>query len=70
MSIAHDPEAPTAPHVPPLSPDEMARRNAEAIRLLDEWMNEGDQEEQRETMAVLRKALGPDRVISSRSLFP
>ena len=68
MSITH--EAPTTPYVPPISPEELARRNDEVIRLLDLWVSEGDEEEQRETMAVLTKALGLERFASSRSEFP
>ena len=70
MATAQEPKSSTARHVPRFSPDELARRNAEAIRLLESWTTEGDEDEQRETFAVLEKALGPDRVISSRNLFP
>ena len=57
-------------YVPRRSPEERARRNAEAIRLLDLWEREGDEEEQWETMRVLREALGENRIASSRPLFP
>jgi hypothetical protein len=58
-----------APLVPPITPEELASRNAEAVRLLDEWERDGDEQEQRETMDVLRKALGPERIASYRSVF-
>ena len=51
------------PYVPTRSPDERDRRNRETIALLDSWIDEGDEEEQRETMAVLRDALGEDRLV-------
>jgi excisionase family DNA binding protein len=52
----------TTPFVPPITPEELARRNAAAVALLDEWEAdvEGEQD-QRETMIVLRQAFGPDR---------
>ncbi len=68
MATVHDPE--TVPYVPRLSPEERARRNQAALDLLASWETEGDEQEQRETLAVLREALGPKRVASSRSLFP
>lgn len=46
------------PYVPPISDEELARRNRAAIELLDSWETEGDEEEQRETMAILREAIG------------
>jgi excisionase family DNA binding protein len=58
------------PYVPPVGPDERARRHRAAVALLDSWEAEGDEREQRETMAVLREALGARRVASSRNLFP
>jgi hypothetical protein len=57
-------------YVPRRSPEERARRNAKAIQLLRSWAEEGDEEEQRETMRVLREALGKGRIASSRPLFP
>ncbi len=57
-------------YVPRRSPEERARRNAEAVRLLRSWVEEGDEEEQRETMRVLREALGKNRIASNRPLFP
>lgn len=63
-------EADGLPYVPPLSPEDLARRNRDAAALLDSWEAEGDADEQRETMAVLREALGPGRTLSRRALFP
>jgi excisionase family DNA binding protein len=55
------------PFVPPITPEELARRNAAAVALLDDLEDDVDgDEEQRETMAVLRQALGPGRVGSGR----
>lgn len=45
--------------------EERAQR---AIRLLDSWLD-GDEEEQRETWAYLKKVLDEDR-LSDRKLFP
>lgn len=74
MATIHRPtrpdEAADGPFVPPITPEELARRNSEAVALLDSWEAEGDEEEQRETMAVLREALGKRRTLSSRPLFP
>jgi hypothetical protein len=64
-----DKPATHTPYLPPIAPDELRRRNAEAIRLLDEWERNGDEQEQREGMEVLLKALGPDRVMSYRDAF-
>jgi hypothetical protein len=58
------------PYVPLISPEDLARRNAEAIRILDLWETEGDEADQRATMAVIREALGPGRVMSNRNQFP
>jgi excisionase family DNA binding protein len=74
MATAHRPanaesEA-RAPYVPRISAEELARRNQSAMALLEAWKTEGDEEEQRATMEVLREALGPRRVASSRDLFP
>jgi excisionase family DNA binding protein len=59
-----------APYVPPVSDEEQARSNRALVELLDSFESEGDEQEQRETMDVLRQALGKDRVASSRKLFP
>lgn len=70
MSAAHKATAPSRPPiVPPLAPEELRRRNEAAMRLLDEFEADPDIEDQRETMAVLRQALGPERIISDRSAF-
>jgi hypothetical protein len=66
----HDqpPPAPDRPRLlEPLTREELMGRNRQAIALLDSFETEGDEEEQRETMGILRRALGPDRIISSRS---
>ncbi len=69
-----------APAVPPppsrfraarietISPEELMRRNRAAIDLLDTWETEGDEQEQRETMRVLREALGPRRTPHSTAM--
>jgi hypothetical protein len=61
------PEAIPASFVPPITPEELARRNRAAMALLDEWAADTeDEQDQRETMDVLRKALGPERIASNR----
>jgi hypothetical protein len=60
----------TRPYVPPISAEDLARRNQAARQLLEIWDAEGDPKEQRETMLVLRQALGEHRIASSRNLFP
>jgi len=57
------------PYVPPITEEDLARRNQAAIRLLDSWETEGDEPEQLETMEMLRHALGEDRMASDRKLF-
>ncbi len=57
------------PFVPVIDPAERARRNKAAIDLLDSWETDGDEQEQRETMDVLREALGTNRTLSSGSVF-
>jgi excisionase family DNA binding protein len=69
MAVVQPRPAEAAPYVPPISAEELTRRNARAVELLDSWMTEGDEQEQHETMAVLREALGPGRIASSRSAF-
>jgi excisionase family DNA binding protein len=57
----------STPFVPPITREELARRNTAAVALLDEWEADVDgEQDQRETMAVLRQALGSDRVASDR----
>jgi len=53
--------------VPALTPEQLARRSAAAVVLLDEWERDaGSDQDQRDTMDVLRQALGSDRVGSDR----
>ena len=64
-------EEPRRPYLPPIDEVELARRNQAAVRLLDAWeQDEEGEEEQRETLAVLKAALGEGRIASSRNLFP
>ena len=58
------------PYVPSMGPEELRRRNRAAAALLDSWESEGDEDEQRDTFAVLREALGERRVMSSRPALP
>jgi hypothetical protein len=60
----------TEPYVPLLTADELAQRNKALVELLDSWESEGDEQEQRETLGMLREALGTRRVASSRAQFP
>ena len=69
MATVHDSKTTHTPYLPPITPEELRRRNAEAIRTLDQFEVEGDEEDQKETMSVLREALGPNRTISNRSAF-
>ena len=52
-----------------LTADELAQRGRDLIDLLNAWETEGDEREQRETLTVLREALGTRRVASSRVQF-
>ena len=71
MATAPNPPATAKrPYVPPVSAEELARSNRELAELLDSWETEGDEQEQRETLAVLRESLGARRVASDRNLFP
>lgn len=70
MATAHDPAVATSLYVSPIDPKELRRRNAEMIAILREWATEGDEQDQREAMDVLREALGPARVMSGRAQFP
>ena len=64
-------EAPPSPLVPPMDAEERRQRNAAALSLIEEWArDEESDQDQRETMDVLRKALGPDGIASSRPIFP
>jgi excisionase family DNA binding protein len=64
------PEAEPASFVPRITPEELTRRNRAAMALLDAWEADvEDEPDQRETMDVLRQALGSDRVASSRPAF-
>jgi hypothetical protein len=59
------------PYVPIIEAAELLRRNWAAVRLLDAWeADEASDQEQRETLAILKAALGEARVASSRNLFP
>ncbi len=60
----------SVPYVPPLSEEELKRRNRALAALLDSFETDGDEGEQRETLAVLCGSLGAARVASSRKLFP
>jgi hypothetical protein len=63
--------APERPRLmPKLTHEERMAKNRRAIESLNRFMTEGDPEEQCETWEILRKALGPERTISNRSLFP
>jgi hypothetical protein len=64
------PEVASGSNVSPLTADDLAQRNRDLIELLNSWESEGDEEEQRETLTVLREALGRRRVASSRAQFP
>jgi excisionase family DNA binding protein len=57
-------------YVPRISDEEQARRNKAAIALLDSWETEGDEQDQRETLAILKEALGKGRTAAARNLFP
>ena len=53
--------------VPVLTAEQLAGRNAAVIALLDEWEADAESEQdQRDTMDVLRRTLGPERVGSDR----
>jgi hypothetical protein len=74
-----DTEADPSARQPGETAEEHARRlrqiekNQAAIALLDEWRNTTDPEvirEQKETWQILKRALGKDRTISSRNLYP
>jgi hypothetical protein len=64
------PEAASGSYASPLTADDLAQRKRDLIELLNSWESEGDEQEQRETLTVLREALGRRRVASSRAQFP
>ena len=68
MSTVEKP-ATRKPYLAPIDPVEHRRKNAAAMKLLDQFESDEDEEDQKETMAVLREALGPNRTISNRSAF-
>jgi hypothetical protein len=70
MAMIHQTEDAEVPFVPPIDAAELTRRNRAAAALLDSWEAEGDEDEQRETFVVLRRALGERRVMSSRAALP
>ena len=63
-------EVPAGSYVSPRTPGELTQRNNALIELLNSWETQGDEQEQRDTLNVLREALGPQRVASSRAQFP
>ncbi len=63
-------EVASGSYASPLTAGELAQRNRELIELLNSWESEGDEQEQRETLTVLREVLGRRRVASSRAQFP
>lgn len=70
QSASGGPSSAERPYVPTATADELARSNRDLVDLLNSWESEGDEEEQRETLAVLRESLGARRVTSTRNLFP
>jgi len=58
------------PLVPRLSEEELDQSNRELAELLDSWEKDGDEQEQRETLAILREALGERHMVSPRNAFP
>jgi type II secretory pathway pseudopilin PulG len=48
---------------------EREQRDQAVLQLLQSWVDQGDEEEQRETLAYLKQVLDEDRS-SSRRLFP
>jgi hypothetical protein len=69
MSVAQPQKTPSFDsrgRVIPLSEEEIHRRNEEAIRALDALDDIGDEEEQRETLDYLIKAIDEDRLSDRR----
>jgi excisionase family DNA binding protein len=61
------PNAEPAFFVPRITPEELTRHNRAAMALLDAWEADvEDEPDQRETMEVLRQALGSERIASTR----
>ena len=58
------------PYIPRLTDEELDRSNRELVELLDSWEKDGDEQEQRETLAILREALGNRHLPPSRNAFP
>ena len=58
------------PFVPLLSDEELDQSHRELAELLDSWEKDGDEQEQRETLAILREALGERHMAPSRNAFP
>lgn len=61
---------PKSKYVKDLTPEELARKSQSLKELFRKWDEEEDEEEMRETMRILREALGPNRTLSTRPLFP
>ena len=54
----------------PLTEEELRLRAIEVSQCLERIAGMGEDDEKRETLAFLMQALGPDRTISNRPLFP
>ena len=67
-ALRHETGETMAPIFPHLSDDERHRRNQAAITLLDDWDQNGHEEEQRETMRVIREADPPPIIIGGWAL--
>lgn len=65
-----EPAAAEGSFVPRVSAEDLARNNRELIELLGSWQTEGDEQEQRETLAVLRETLGARLMASPRDPLP
>lgn len=65
--MPHDP--PTQSETDDLIRREQVRRNQSAIRLLQSWIDLGDEHEQRETLAYLKQAIDEDQP-GQRKYFP
>ena len=71
MAIAPNAElSKLKPMVPVLDENELRRKNRAAMELLDAWDHDVNEQDQCETMKVIREALGKDRIGSNRALFP